>query len=99
MTVPTFERMPRFDADRNNLTADQQDRFLASVREFVEDLRLGGGFRPGLRVKGIRATAGVFEMSWAPDGRGTWQYGDPIVEGEAHAIWRRVGTHGIFARP
>lgn len=97
--MPTFERTPRFDADWNKLSADQQDRFLVCVREFVEDIGNGQGFRPGLRVKGVRATANVFEMTWAPDGRATWQYGDPIVDGEPHVIWRRVGTHGIFAGP
>ncbi|MER6108587.1 hypothetical protein ACWG5P_11115 [Streptomyces prasinus] len=36
------------------------------------------------------------EMTWAPDGRATWQYGDELREGEPHVIWRRVGGHEIF---
>jgi hypothetical protein len=42
---------------------------------------------------------GVWEMSWAPDGRATFEYGDEVHAGEAHIVWRRVGTHAIFRRP
>jgi hypothetical protein len=42
---------------------------------------------------------GIWEMSWAPDGRATFEYGDEVHSGEAHIIWRRVGTHAIFRRP
>ncbi|WP_281288337.1 hypothetical protein [Haloactinospora alba] len=35
-------------------------------------------------------------MTWAPDGRATWQYGDEQRPGIVHVIWRRVGTHAIF---
>jgi hypothetical protein len=42
---------------------------------------------------------GVWEMSWAPDGRPTLEYGDKVRPGHAHIIWRRVGTHSIFKRP
>ena len=66
---------------------------------FVDDLRAGSEFRKGLRVKGIRGAAGVFEMTWAADGRATLQSGDPVREGEPHIIWRRIGTHDVFRRP
>lgn len=42
---------------------------------------------------------GVWEMSWAPDGRATFEYGDEVRAGKAHIVWRRVGTHAIFRRP
>jgi hypothetical protein len=38
-------------------------------------------------------------MTWADDGRATFQFGDSVVEGEPHVIWRRVGTHNIFGQP
>jgi hypothetical protein len=44
----------------------------------------------------VKGAAGVFEMTWADDGRATFQYGHPAVEGEPHVIWRRAGTHDIF---
>ncbi len=72
--------------------------FKAAVRQFLQDLP-SRRFRPGLRVKGVRTHPGVFELTWAPDGRATFEYGVPIVSGEVHNIWRRVGTHEIFEEP
>jgi hypothetical protein len=65
----------------------------------VEDLRRSTGFRPGLRVKGVRGASGVFELAWAPDGRATFSYGGAVVEGGPHIIWRRVGTHDVLREP
>lgn len=98
--MPTFEYTPAFGKDHALLDQKDQQRFRRVVREqFVPDLAAGGRFRAGLRVKGVRGATGVFEMTWAPDGRATFQYGPPQVPGEPHVIWRRVGTHDIFARP
>jgi hypothetical protein len=41
----------------------------------------------------------VWELTWAPDGRATFEYGDPVRAGDPHIIWRRVGTHDIFRQP
>ena len=38
-------------------------------------------------------------MTWGADGRATFEYGDPLTEGEPHVVWRRVGTHSIFNQP
>jgi hypothetical protein len=62
----------------------------------VDDLRAGQGFRKGLRVKGVRGRPGVYEMTWADDGRATFSYGRSHRAGEAHIIWRSIGTHDIF---
>jgi hypothetical protein len=97
--VPTFERLPRFDADWNKLTKEQQDDFKVAVAKFVDDLQRGHGFRAGLRVKLVRGTGGIWEMTWAKDGRATWQYGQELKAGEAHVIWRRIGSHEIFGGP
>jgi hypothetical protein len=97
--VPTFAWLARFGADFDRLTPAQQAAFLAAVAQFVEDLRKGGQFRKGLRVKGVQGATGVFEMTWADDGRATFQYGEAVLEGEPHVIWRRVGTHEIFRQP
>jgi hypothetical protein len=50
-------------------------------------------------VKKVKATPGVFELTWAPDGRATWSYGDEKVPGEPHIVWRRIGSHDIFKNP
>jgi len=97
--VPTFAWLARFGADFDRLSPAQQTAFLAVIVQFVEDLRDRGQFRKGLRVKGVQGATGVLEMTWADNGRATFQYGAAIVEGEAHVIWRRVGTHDIFRQP
>jgi hypothetical protein len=56
-------------------------------------------FPAGLRVKGVQAAPGIFEMTWAPDGRATFEYGDAVIPGEAHIVWHRVGGHEIFGSP
>ncbi|MEX2375075.1 MAG: hypothetical protein WD942_05745 [Dehalococcoidia bacterium] len=59
-------------------------------QRFVADLP-SRRFRKGLRVKGVQKTDGIFEMTWSKtDGRATWQWGEPVLEGEEHVIWRRM---------
>lgn len=97
--MPTFTWLARFGSDFDALSPQQQTQFLAAVTLFVEDLARGSGFRAGLRVKGVQGASGVFEVTWAPDGRATFEYGEPVIEGEAHIVWRRIGTHAILAQP
>lgn len=96
--MPTFEVRPRCRRDFERLTPEQQRAFLKPVARFVEDLRQGS-FRKGLRVKAVKAAPGIFEMTWAPDGRATFQFGEPKRPGEPHVIWRRCGTHAILQEP
>ena len=97
--MPTYAWLARFRADFEGLTPAQQAAFLAAIGQFVDDLQRGRAFRKGLRVKGIQGAAGVFEMTWARDGRATFEYGDEVIEGNPHVVWRRVGTHAIFKAP
>lgn len=96
---PTYQREPRFDRDLRALTPEQRLQFRRAVEQFVADLRSGAGFRRSLRVKRIQGTADIWEMTFASDGRATWQYGPEIRPGTPHVIWRRVGTHDVFRRP
>ena len=93
---PTYERLPTFARDFSKLNPEQRKRFLAAVAEMVADMKDKRPFRPGLRVKRVQGTDDVWEMTWAPDGRATWQYGAERVPGEPHVIWRRIGTHDVF---
>ena len=97
--MPIFVWLAQFDRDWRALSAEQQRAFRQAVAAFVEDLRRGGGFRKSLRVKKMQGREDVWELTWAPDGRATFEFGSPIVEGEAHIVWRRIGTHAIFIRP
>ena len=94
--MPTFEQLRRFDRDFAALSDAQREAFRSAVRKFVADLQRGQGFRQGLRVKGVRGAPGMFELTWANDGRATFSYGESRREGEAHIVWHRVGTHDIL---
>lgn len=97
--MPTLFWPTRFGLDFDNLPSEQQSEFVAAVKSFVEDLREGDGFGNGLRLKGVRGAPGVFEMTWANDGRATFSYREAVVEGQAHILWRRIGTREIFKSP
>jgi hypothetical protein len=57
---------------------------------FVPDLMASDRpFRPGLRVKGVKAHANVFEMTWDNDGRATFSYGAE----RARAAARDLAAH------
>ncbi|MCM2576845.1 hypothetical protein [Streptomyces meridianus] len=96
--MPTFDTTPAFNRAFKKLPRQQQERFESVIRErFFPDLK-AGQFRPGLRVKpvqGAKAEDGssIFEMTWAPDGRATWQYGKERKPGHPHVFWRNIGTH------
>lgn len=97
--MPTYAWLARFRVDFAKLSPVQQAVFLGAIRQFVEDLARDGVFRKGLRVKGIQGAKRIFEMTWAPDGRATFEYGDEALADEPHVVWRRVGTHSIFKQP
>jgi len=96
--MPTYMALPRFLREFKKLSDTQQQEFLKAVGDFREDLAAGKGFRPGLRVKKMSGH-NVWEMAWAPDGRATFSYGDPVRDGHPHIDWRRIGGHDIFDRP
>lgn len=97
--MPTYAWLARFQADFGSLSAEQQGAFLAAVQQFVEDMNAERGFRKGLRVKAVQGATGMFEMTWAADGRATFHYGAAVIPGQPHVVWRRVGTHAIFKQP
>ena len=97
--MPTYDRDPSFIHDWGKLSVAEQDRFIKAVKKMVYDLRSGQGFRPGLRVKGVEGHQGIYEMTWAPDGRATFVFGTSPNKDDAHIIWRRIGSHDIFQNP
>ena len=50
----------------------------------------------GLRMKKMQGREDVWEMTWAPDGRATFHFGNPVAEGEPHIVWVAIGTHDIL---
>ncbi|WP_433372197.1 hypothetical protein [Streptosporangium sp. CA-115845] len=81
--MPTFETTPRFERDWKKLSEPRQALFRKVVMEaFVLDLAAPERpFRPGLRVKGVTAHPGVFEMTWDSDGRISFSYGEEQIPG------------------
>ncbi|MGC4110485.1 MAG: hypothetical protein QM747_08710 [Nocardioides sp.] len=98
--MPTYDLTDTFKKDLSVLDAEDRRRFHTAVQAFIEDLSATDhGFRAGLRVKRVQATKDVWEMTWAPDGRATFEYGAELRVGELHVVWRWIGTHDIFSRP
>jgi hypothetical protein len=96
--LPTHDELQRFRNDYRALNDAQRAAFRAALRVFVDGLR-SGRFDPRLHIKRVQGAPGVWEMTWAPDGRATFQYGPELRPGEPHVIWRRVGTHALFREP
>jgi len=96
--VPTFAKTAQFKRDWASLTHEQRQAVRRALTKFLADLR-SGRFRKGLRVKGVQGAPGIFEMTWADDGRATFQYGPEIIRGEPHVVWRRIGTHDVLNHP
>lgn len=96
--MPTWDLLGSFRHDLKSLAPEQRAAFKKAVEHFVADLR-AGRFRKGLRVKKMQGHPNVWELTWAPDGRATFQYGDEVQPGEQHIVWRRIGTHDVLDRP
>jgi hypothetical protein len=98
--MPTREVLASFWRDWERLSSTQQRAFRQAVAQFIADIASSGQrFHPRLRVKRVQGHRGVWEMTWAPDGRATFEYGNELRAGEPHIVWRRIGTHSIFRRP
>lgn len=93
--MPTWEAPNAFWRQFEKLTPREQAAFTRAVQHMIADMR-AGRFRKGLRVKRVQGTADAFEMTWAPDGRATFTYGDQIRTGDPHIVWIAVGGHEIL---
>lgn len=89
-------RTARFEADWQSLTPEQRKDFVAALLNFDADLA-GGRFRSSLEVKAVDGAPNVFEMSWAADGRATFELGES-GSAERVVIWRRVASREVFRR-
>lgn len=97
--MPTFDKLASFLRDWSLLLPQQKASFMMAVGKMLFDLNAGQGFHSGLRIKGVQGIAGVYEMTWADDGRATFEYGSSPHQGDVHIIWRRIGKHTILKNP
>ena len=101
-----FERTPQFDADLRGLSAQEYQLFRTIARDVFSPACDAFAADPDitwprkLRVKDVKGTHGIFEMTWSfagPDGRATFEW--VTVDGERRIRWRRIGGHRIFSKP
>jgi mRNA-degrading endonuclease YafQ of YafQ-DinJ toxin-antitoxin module len=97
--VPTYELDERFKRDLERLSQEERKQLSRAVNKLVADLKARQGFRKGLRIKGVQGHEGIYEMTWAPDGRASFSYGTSPNAGDVHIVWRRVGSHDILQDP
>lgn len=97
---PTYALETRFARELKRLTRQQRLAVNTARDELIEALRhRPPQFPPGLRVHRVQRHEGVWELTWAPDGRATFNYGPEVHPGEPHVIWRRIGDHSILSDP
>lgn len=87
--MPRIRRTNRFDRDYANLPARIQDVTEAKLVLLARSPR-----HPSLRLKRVRSSADVWEISITMEYRATLRFG---AEGEI--ILRRVGPHKLLDRP
>ncbi len=56
-------------------------------------------FPAALRIHRVHTSAGIWEITFAPDGRATFEYGQEVTAGEPHIVWRRIGHHDVLSEP
>jgi hypothetical protein len=93
--MPTYHSTARFLREFNRLTPAQRAMFLEAVRKFIQDLERGV-YRKSLRIKRFQGAEGVWELTWAADGRALFEFGPPVRPGMPHIHWLRIGGHEIF---
>jgi hypothetical protein len=72
-----------FDREFRRLPRELQQAFLVMLPLFVAALRKKPpAFPPALRVHRVQGESGIWEITFAPDGRATFEYGEEVVAGE-----------------
>ncbi len=99
--MPTYELPDSVYAEYAKLSREQRRAFRRALARFIEALcNQPTMFPGGLRVKGVQGHPGVFEMTFVPDGRATFEYAAPLsnrvpqsaapIGGSRPAMMRRI---------
>ena len=98
--MPTYVLTASVYAQYTKLSREQRRAFREALSRFIEALRQKPpSFPAALRVKRVQGHPGVWELSFAPNGRATFEYGEELSSGDPHIVWRRIGDHSIFKSP
>lgn len=97
--MPTYEARERFRRELAKLSPELRDAFRAARGDFIAAAD-SGVFPARLRVKRIKSVPGMWEMSFAKDGRATFERETGTVEpGRVHIRWHRIGGHEVLQDP
>ncbi len=96
--MPTYEVTKQFLRDYKKLNKSYVEDWKEARKRFVKSLK-SKRMDPRLRVKRVQGAPGIWEMSFAGDGRVTFQYGEEIKKGETHVVLRRIGKHKVLDTP
>lgn len=70
--MPTFEALAGFNREFRRLSPTTRNAFLAMLPLFIAALRESPpAFPPALRVHRVQGHPGIWEVTFAPDGRAT----------------------------
>jgi len=107
--MPTYGRRSRFESEYLRLKEPERKLFLAARNEFIKALLRweAQGCRPSpptfpdaLQVQDVKGHTGIWELTWEKkNGHCTWEFGNQVLPGKAHIVWRRIGGHEIFREP
>jgi hypothetical protein len=101
-----YEKTERFLRDFKRLSDREQEMFRSVVPDFSTACDAWARdpstrFPDALRVKPMRGTVNIWEMTWSfsgPDGRATFSW-VALDDGLQAVRWRRIGDHTIYADP
>ena len=96
--MPTFESLARFDREFRRLPTELQAAFPRVLPTFITALRGEPALVPPDTTGQTRAgpPRRLGDHLSRRDGRATFAYGDEVIAGTPHVIWRRVGTHEVL---
>jgi hypothetical protein len=52
-------------------------------------------FPPELRIHKLKGSD-YWSMTWAPNGRALFVWGQEVVPGQRHVIWTAIGSHKVY---
>lgn len=97
--MTTYECTPGFLREYGRLDRSQQAQFKAAAKVLAADLNDNRPPSRRLRVRKFNRTRGGAdwrELTWAPNGRAFFLYGEPVKAGHQHVVWLRIGKHAVF---
>ena len=95
--MPTFAGYARCMREYLKLSSQDAVAFRRERDRFIAALRAKQPPPAGLGIEEMEGHSGVYEFHYSAGGRATFHYGNPIIPGEVHVVWRRIGGHDRIA--